>query len=226
MKLKTIYFLLLQLTAMIAGAQNVKDSSTYKLPRWQVQVGSGLYLDLFYANLGFGDYGTVNPVYYSDVKGTRVKPGKIDRLELKYFKKNHKAAFSFSFQNALFKDIYGSGNDPLEAWKEIRRYKKRIQFGANYYRIYSFKKTELQTGLGLMISGEQNPFPFYRIVNGIAEIGATDMKYFLDPGLALNVHYFYKVNKTLNLGGTFYTYYLHQIGFEGASLQGSIGINF
>lgn len=221
-----IAFIVLQLAGLVSGAQNVNDSTKNTQTRWQVQVGSGLYLDLFYASIDFGDYGSVDPVYYSDIKGKRVKAGKMDRIEVKYFKKNHKAAFSLSFQNALFKDIYGSGNDPLEAWKDIRRYEKRIQFAANYYRIYAFKKSELQTGLGFMISGDQNAFPFYRTVNGIAEIGARDRSYFLDPGLALNVHYFYKINKALSLGGTFYTYYLHQIGFEGASLQGSIGINF
>lgn len=216
----------LQFVVLMAGAQSINDSSKIQESRWQLQVGSGLYLDLFYANLSLGNYGTVDPVYYSDKKGSRVKAGKIDRIELKRFNKNHRSAFSLSFQHALFKDIYGNGNDPLEAWKEIRRYKKRIQFAANYYRIYSFKKSELQAGLGFLVSGDQNAYPFYRTVNGIAEIGATDRSYFYDPGLSLNLHYFYKINKALSLGGTFYTYYLHQIGFEGASLQGSIAINF
>lgn len=224
-KLK-ISIVLLQFAFLRVGAQQVDDSSKTIGSRWQVQVGSGLYLDLFYANLSLGDYGTVDPVYYSDKKGSRIKPGKIDRFELKYFNKKRKAALSLSFQQALIKDIYGNGNDPLEAWKEIKRYEKRIQFSANYYQIYSFKKSELQAGLGFLVSGSQTAYPFYRIVNGIAEIGATNMSYFYDPGLSLNVHYLYKINKALSLGGTFYTYYLHQIGFEGASLQGSIAINF
>jgi hypothetical protein len=224
--MKKILFLGFQmiLISQFSFGQHKADSIHVKKLKWQFQVSSGLFADLLFTNIFYSD--DTPPVAYSDIKGKRIKLGRMDRLELKY-RVREKSAFSLSFQNALFKDIYGTNNDPLEQWKHARRYFKRIQFSASYYKIYSLnKKNEIQGGLGLLVSGDKTTFPFYGMDNGIALIGATPDYYWWDPGLTLNVHYFYKPCKQLSIGATFYTYFLHQIGIEGAALQGSIGINF
>jgi hypothetical protein len=225
--MKLSYILLVVLCLHLNCHGQAQNDSVRKILRWQAKIGSGLFVDLFYKNIYIGNYGNSTAPGYPDKKGDRVKPGKIDRLEWQYNFKGNRSAISINFQNALFKDIYGSDKDPLGAWKSITRYKRRIQFSVNYFRQYTLtSRNQLEVSLGFMISGEQNSFPFYTINNGITEIGATGSNYFWDPGLALNVHYFHSIGKHLSLGATFYTYYLHQIGFEGAALQGIIGIRF
>ena len=61
------------------------QTNQQKLPplRWDISVGSGLYLDLFYANLIFGGDNSTPPGY-PDKKGRRINPGVTDRIEIKY----------------------------------------------------------------------------------------------------------------------------------------------
>jgi hypothetical protein len=51
--------------------------------RWEISVASGLYSDLFYANIIFGGDNAV-PLGYSDKPGKAINFGKLDRFEIKY----------------------------------------------------------------------------------------------------------------------------------------------
>jgi hypothetical protein len=210
-------------------AQN--DTTQQQPLRWEASVQSGLFLDLFYANIVFGGDDS-EPLGYSDEKGKRVQSGKMDRLEIKYLL-NRKSALSFNFSNALWKDFYGTGNDPLEAWTETKRYKRRMQFTANYYRIFpSGKKAQWSIASGFQIQIEKISFPFYRTDDPnnpglITYINARpSTSYFEDWAIPLTVAYHWKINKNLHLGLMYHTAYTTGTGIDGMALMGSIAIPF
>jgi hypothetical protein len=196
--------------------------------RWEGSVSSGPFADLFYANIAFGGDDS-DPPSYKNIPGKRVELGKVDRLEVKYYF-NRKSAVSLNFNNALWKDLYGTGSDPLELWTETRRYNRRIQFAANYYRNFYTRKSSFCLGLGFLVQGEQVSFPFYRISSEdstlIMTMDAWDRSYFMDWGPQLTASYYYSINPNLKIGLSFYTLYDIGTGVDGAGLMGSIAIPF
>ncbi len=199
---------------------------------WEVSVSSGLFADLLYADIslvGDTDLGG-GPVYYSDKAGKRVKLGKIDRIELKY-NFNPNSSVSLNFGYALWRDLYGNANDPLELWKETKRYKKRIQFAGNYYKNFHTKnkKGVFNAGIGFLIQGEQNSFPSYEVSptdpTHILYMEAGNLKYWWDWATQLTASYYYSINPNLKIGATFYTYIIGT-DVDGAGIMGSIAIPF
>jgi hypothetical protein len=201
--------------------------------RFEGSIQSGLFFDLFYANIAFSwDASDLNPLSYSNVKGKRAQLGKMDRVEIKYLF-NAKSAISFNFSNALWKDLYGTGNDPLEAWTETRRYNRRMQFSANYYRIFpAGKKAQWSIASGFQVQLEKISFPFYRTEDPndptrVTFISAgSRLSYFEDWAIPITVAYHWKINKNLHLGFMMHTGYTAYIGVEGIALMGSIAIPF
>jgi len=222
--LSAVFILLL--TGNIFGQT---DTAKDRIMRWEASVHSGLFADLLYANIGVGSNDNITPSSYSTIKGRRMQLGKIDRLEIKY-NINEKAALSLNFNYALWRTIYGRNIDPLELWTTTRRYKKRLQFSANYYRkFYADEKSELNVGLGFLVQQEQVSYPFYRISpvdSSIIEvISARGLQYFPDWGIQITGTYYRSINQNLKIGATFYTY-LIGTAIDGAGIMGSIAIPF
>jgi hypothetical protein len=201
------------------------DSVQNQPLRWEASVQSGLFLDLFYHIVG-------DPPSYSNLAGNKVELGKMDRIEIKYLS-NRKSAVSLNFSHAIWKFLYGSGNDPLEAWTETKRHKRRFQFSANYYRIFpSGKKGQWSIASGFQVQIEKVSFPFYRTddpnnPNLITEINARPSNsYFEDWAIPLTIAYHWKINKNLNLGLMYQTAYTTGTGIDGMALMGSIAVPF
>lgn len=220
---------LFQLVLTTQAQVVAKNNPTLK---WEASVSSGIFADLLYADIslvGDTDLGG-GPVHYSDKSGKKVKFGKVDRVEFKY-NFNPKASVSLNFGYALWHDIYGIENDPLELWKETKRYKKRIQFAGNYYRNFhtNNKKGVFNTAIGFLIQGEQNSFPFYEVSatdpSHILYLDAGNLKYWWDWGTQLTASYYHTINPNLKIGAIFYTYIIGT-DVEGAGLMGSIAIPF
>ena len=208
-----------------------KENENPQPLRWEVSAQSGLFLDLFYANIAFGG-DDIEPLSYSTKEGNRVEVGKMDRIEIKYLL-NRKSALSINFSNALWKDLYGTGNDPLEAWTETKRYNRRMQFTANYYRIFPCgKKAQWSIASGFQVQIEKISFPFYRTDDPnnpglITDINARpSTSYFEDWAIPLTVAYHWKVNKNLHLGLMYHTAYTTGTGIDGMALMGSIAVPF
>ncbi len=223
--------LVINLLPFITLAQTKKLSE--QPLRFEGSVQSGIFFDLFHANIAFSwDASDLNPSSYSTLKGKRAQLGKMDRIELKYLF-NAKSAISINFSNALWKDLYGTGNDPLEAWTETDRYNRRMQFTANYYRIFpSGKKGQWSIASGFQVQIEKNSFPFYRTDDPsdptrVTFLGARSrFSYFEDWAIPITVAYHWKINKNLHLGFMFNTAYTAYIGVENVSLMGSVAIPF
>jgi hypothetical protein len=203
-----------------------QTDTTQKQPlRWEASVQSGLFLDLFYAIVK-------DPPSYSNIEGNHVEVGKMDRIEIKYML-NKKSALSINYSYAIWKFLYGSGIDPLEAWTETKRYKRRMQFSANYYRIIpSGRKWQWSIASGFQVQIEKVSFPYYRIddptnPNLITELGALpESSYFEDWAIPLSVAYHWKINKNLHLGLMYHTAYTTGTGIDGMALMGSIAVPF
>ena len=190
------------LITLLGSSQNKEEANT-KL-RWEASVGSGLYLDLFYANIILGGDNSTPPSYPT-IKGKRVNVGVTDRIELKYLL-NQKSALSFYFQNSRYKDLIGSGNDPLNAWTELKRQNRRMHFTLNYYRMFkSGKNGTWSIGSGFQVQIEKVSFPFYRTDDPsnptlITDIGARPYwTYFEDWAIPLTIAHHWTINKNLKL---------------------------
>jgi hypothetical protein len=207
--------------------------STYNFAqsRWEVSVGSGLYLDLFYANIMFGGENSV-PSSYPNLKAKKVNPGITDRFEIKYLL-NNKEGFSFFFQNSRYNDILGSANDPLAVWTEYKRKNRRMHFTLNYYRVLqSGKNGTWSIGSGFQVQIEKLSFPFYTVddINNptvITSIGARPYwTYFEDWAIPLTVAHHRTINKNLKVGIVLHSAYTMGTGVDGLSLLGNIAIPF
>jgi hypothetical protein len=202
----------------------------YQISRWEASVSSGIFFDLLYANiLGSDD---TPPPGYPAVEGRRINPGKMDRIEVKYLL-NKKSAISLYFQNAQWKTIYGIGNDPLAVWTETKRYKRRMHFTANYYRIFpSGKNGRWSIGSGFQVQIEKNSYPYYRTEDPnnpllITDIGSIpDKSYFEDWAIPLTVAHHWTIGKNLKLGLMLNTAYTAFIGIENLAIMGDITIPF
>lgn len=207
-----------------------KDTTNQAL-RWEASVQSGIFFDLFYANIVFGGDDS-EPLSYSTKEGKRIEAGKMDRIEIKYLL-NRKSALSINFSNAFWKDLYGTGNDPLEAWTDTKRYNRRMQFSANYYRIIpSGKKSKWSIASGFQVQIEKISFPFYRTEdpNNPGLITYIDARpstsYFEDWAIPLTIAHHWKINKNLHLGLMMHTAYTTGTGVDGLAFMGSIAIPF
>ena len=194
--------------------------------KFQVATSTGIAADLFYANiLGPSGFGNNEPPSYSDKKQSKVIFGLISRAEVT-FQATQISAFSLSFSQVSWRTLYGKSNDPLEVWKSYKRYNKRLQFAANYYRKFKLnEKSNLNVGLGFMVQGQQFNNNGYIFENGFIEFPPDYNKLFWDPALALNFNYLYRVNKNLSMGATLYTPYTFQIGIESAALMTNVVID-
>ncbi len=226
---RSFIFIFLFHLSLITQAQY--DTAGKSIAKWEASVSSGLYVDLFYANISIiGDTYHTDPLSYPDKPGKRVQSGKVDRLELKY-NFNRKASASINFGYATWRDLYGTGNDPLEFWKETKRTFHRIQFAGNYYRNFHTKnkKGVINVGIGFLIQGEQTSFPFYRVSPTdpphILEMNATGLGYWWDWATQLTASYYHSINPNLKIGATFYTYIIGT-DVDGAGIMGSIAIPF
>jgi hypothetical protein len=223
--MKYIIIILLFFGCAIVEAQEI----SYKPDpsKFQFSFNSGLYADLFYADIFApkdDSPSLIDGKSYPDKKQTEVKPGLISKLELIY-NHNNKTAFSLAFSQASWRDLYGIGNDPLEFWKDYKRYKKRLQFSANYYHKIQMKQnSKLNLGLGFMVQGEQFNNNGYFVNNGTL-IFSQNNAVFYDPVIAGNVTYLYRVNNNLSLGANFFTGYTFGVGIENAALMGAITID-
>lgn len=173
-----------------------------------------------------------DPPSYSTIDGNEVEVGKMDRIEIKYLL-NKKSAISINYSHAMWKFLYGSGPDPLEAWTETKRYKRRMQFTANYYRIFpSGRKAKWSIASGFQIQIEKISFPYYKMddpsnPNVITEFSALpESSYFEDWAIPLTIAYHWKINKNLHLGLMYHTAYTTGTGVDGMALLGSIAIPF
>lgn len=201
--------------------------------RWEFLVGSGLYLDLFYANIGFGiDGSEYTPSGYPDKPGRRVNPGITNRLEIRYHL-NKQSGLSFYFQNSRFNNLLGIGNDPLEVWKDLKRNNRRMHYTLNYFRIInSGKKRFWHIACGFQVQIEKVSFPYMTVDDpanptAIIAIGAVPYyAYFEDWAIPLTVSHHWRINKNLNLGLMFNTAYTTGTGIDGVSLLGNIAIPF
>jgi hypothetical protein len=220
-----VTFLALLLFNYCAFAQR---DSVYKptTGKFQVATSTGLAADLFYLNiLGPSGFGNGEPSSYSDKKESKVTFGLISRAEV-IFHATQISAFSLSFSQVSWRTLYGKSNDPLEVWKSFKRYEKRLQFAANYYRKFKLnERSNLNVGLGFMVQGQQFNNNGYTFKNGLIEFSPDYNKLFWDPALAVNFNYLYRVNKNLSLGVTLYTPYTYQIGIESASLMTNVVID-
>ena len=191
--------------------------------KFQITTSTGIAADLFYANI-LGPSGLSNdpPPSYPDKKQSKVTFGLISRAEV-IFQATQISAFSLSFSQVSWRSLYGKNNDPLEVWKSFKRYNKRLQFAANYFRKFRLnERNSLNVGLGFMVQGQQFNNNGYIFENGYIQFPPDDNKLFWDPGLAVNFNYLYHVNKTLSLGATLYTPYTFQIGIESAALMTNV----
>ena len=194
--------------------------------KFQVATSTGLAADLFYLNiLGPSGFGNDVPSSYSDKKQSKLTFGLISRAEV-IFHATQISAFSLSFNQVSWRTLYGKSNDPLEVWKSFKRYEKRLQFAANYYRKFKLnERSNLNVGLGFMVQGQQFNNNGYTFRNGFIEFTPDYNKLFWDPALALNFNYLYRVNKNLSLGATLYTPYTYQIGIESAAVMTNVVID-
>jgi hypothetical protein len=210
-----------------------RDSTKMPLhSRWQFFTSTGVYADLFNASILTPKQIEPNSFYidaisYSDKKAHYVNLGIISRFELMYHF-NSKSAVSFAFNKASWRTIYGKGSDPLEVFKDYRDYQRRIQFSGNYYRSYKVsKRATLQPGIGFMIQVQQfnNTFYEYDFSNDSIFFPEQGVSNFSDPVLALNLHYLYRINKSLSVGADFFTGYTYQIGIENAAIMGTLALD-
>lgn len=220
-----INLLILLFSCLSAFAQR---DSIYKpsTGKFQIAAASGLYSDLFYSNI-LSPSGTGNdgPPSYSDKKQARIAFGVTSRIEV-IFQSTSISAFSLSFSQASWRSLYGKKSDPLEVWKSFKRYEKRLQFAANYYRKFNLnEKSTLNAGLGFMVQGQQFNIVGYIFENGFIRFPPDYNKLFWDPVLAVNFNYLYRVNKNLSLGITLYTGYTYQIGIENAAIMPNVVID-
>lgn len=195
------------------------------VPQWEFSVGSGPYLDFFWAIVG-------DPPGYPNKPGKAVNIGKVDRIEMKYLF-NQKSAISLYFQNAQYKDMVGSGNDPLGVWTDLKRNNRRMHFTLNYYRMFpSGRKGTWSIASGFQVQIEKISFPFYRTEDPnnptlITDIGALPYwAYFEDWAIPLTIAHHWTVNKNLKLGLMLNTAYTTFTGVDGLSLMGNIAIPF
>lgn len=216
---------------IIASSIAQKNNSNIVSSRWEASVGSGLYFDLFYADVLSGSEDYI-PQGYPNKKAKDVNIGVTDRIEIKYLF-NKKSALSLYFQNSRYRDLFGIGNDPLAAWTEAKRSNRRMHFTLNYYRM--FKSGKIGTwsiASGFQVQIEKVSFPYYIVDNpnnptAIIEIGAIPhWSYFEDWAIPLTVAHHWTVNKNLKLGLILNTAYTTGTGVDGLSLLGSIAIPF
>jgi hypothetical protein len=225
-------FLLLPFIILCAYTTNGQASTKQPpLKRWEASVNSGLFLDLFYANIVFGGDDS-KPPSYSTIPGRRVQPGIMNRLEIKYLL-NTKSALSLNYSHANWRDIIGDNLDPLEVWTGYRLNKRRMQFTLNYYRIFKSGKRGLWSiGSGFQVQIEKISFPYYRTEDPsdpflITDIGARPASaYFEDWAVPLTVAHHWRINQNLMLGIMFHSAYTIGTGVDGAALMGSIAIPF
>jgi hypothetical protein len=222
MKLKLTSLLICFVSITFA---QVKDTTIAPL-RWEISVGSGLYLDFFPIIVDFKPS-------YSTKEGKYVNTGKTDRIELKYLFNNKKSAISLYYQNAQYKQLIGSSLDPLEAWTDFKRVNRRMHFTINYYRMFqSGKNGTWSIGSGFQVQIEKTSFPFYRVDNvtnptAITYISAKPYwSYFEDWAIPLTIAHDWTINKNLKLGIKLNTAYTTFTGVDGLSLLGNIAIPF
>lgn len=222
-----IYALIFIATILSVTAQSQRDS-IYKpaTGKFQIAVGSGLYTDLFSLDiLAPKDNYDYSGESYSDKKQPAVKSGTITKAEI-ILHTTYISAFSISFSQASWRSLYGKSNDPLEVWESYKRYEKRLQFAANYYRKFRFgKANNLNTGIGFMVQGQQFNNNGYTYSNGFIKFPEGYNELFWDPLLALNIQYLYRVNNNLSIGANLFTAYTFQIGIENAALIGTIALD-
>lgn len=229
MKLNYLLILGLLPTFILAQQPTPKPENS----KWEFTVGSGLYFDLFYANITLdNDDEVYNPPSYPNKKGRRVNTGITDRLELKYLL-NNKSGISFYFQNSRYRDLLGSGNDPLGVWTDFKRQNRRMHFTLNYYRLFSSgKRGTWSIASGFQVQIEKISFPFYRVDNPVNPTTITYMgarpywTYFEDWAIPLTVAHDWTINKNLKLGVMMNTAYTMGTGVDGLSLLGYISIPF
>ena len=214
---------ILVMLSYLSFGQKIKQS--FPISKWEVSVGSGPYFDFFWAIVG-------DPPSYPTKPGKAVNVGKIDRIEVMY-KLNTKSSMSLYFQNAQWRELYGTRNDPLEAWIDITRYSRRMHFTLNYYRIIpSGKRGTWSIGSGFQVQIEKKSFPFYRTEDPnnptfITEISARpDNGYFEDWAIPLTLAHHWTITKNLKLGIMLNTAYTTFTGVDGLSLMGNIAIPF
>lgn len=225
-----LYILLL----FLSTATFAQRDSTITPPhsRWQFFTSTGVFADLFNANILAPKGDEPNSIYldglsYSDKKAHHINLGMISRFELMYHF-NSKSAVSFAFNKASWRTLYGKGNDPLEVFKDYKVYERRIQFSGNYYRSYKVsKRSTLQPGIGFMIQVHQynNTGYKYDFSNDSIFFPEQGVVNWSDPVLAFNVHYLYRINESLSLGADFFTGYTYQIGIENAAIMGTIALD-
>jgi hypothetical protein len=227
--MKYLFIFLLVLQTGYSSSQEITTS--LPISKWEASVGSGLYLDLFYANIIFGGDDST-PQSYPDKKGNRVNVGKNDRVEFKYFI-NPKSAVSIYFQNARYTNLFGSGNDPLGVWKDLKRHNRRMHFTLNYYRMISSGKKSLWSfASGFQVQIEKVSFPFYRTDDPTNPTLITDISgipsssYFEDWAIPLTIAHHWTINKNLKLGLMLNTAYTTGTGVDGLALMGNIVIPF
>jgi hypothetical protein len=224
-----IYILTFNATILSVTAQSQRDS-IYKpaTGKFQIVLATGLYTDLFDVNiLGPKDEYLNGTDYlsYTDKKQSGVKFGAITKAEI-ILHTTYISAFSISFSQASWRSLYGKANDPLEVWKSYKRYEKRLQFAANYYRKFKLGEfSALNAGLGFMVQGQQFNNNAYIYENDLISFPPDYNKLFWDPLLALNVQYLYRVNNNLSIGANLFTAYTFQIGIENAAMMGTIAID-
>ncbi|MFY8006412.1 MAG: hypothetical protein ACOVOY_04185 [Sediminibacterium sp.] len=216
-----IFFILISTAALGQKIQSSNDAL-----RWEISVASGPYLDMFWAIVG-------DPPSYSNKPGRSMNLGKLDRIELKHLLRNKRSGISLYFQNAQWRELYGIRNDPLEKWKDVTRYCRRMHFTLHYYRMFpSGKKGTWSIGSGFQVQIEKKSFPFYRVDDptnptAITEISARpDWTYFEDWAIPLTVAHHWTINKNLKLGIMLNTAYTTGTGIDGLSLLGNIAIPF
>jgi hypothetical protein len=234
LKLFIMRTVIVSIYLLISQVIFAQKSNTRQQPipsKWEASVGSGVYLDLLYANILTSDDG-IPPPGYPNKKGNRANFGKMDRIEIKYLL-NQKSAISLYFQEARYRDLYGSSADPLGAWIDVKRNNRRMHFTLNYYRMFSSgKKGTWSFSSGFQVQIEKLSFPFYRVndpVNPtiITEINARpDWTYFEDWAIPLTIAHHWTVNKNLKLGLMLNTAYTMGTGIDGLAFLGNIAIPF
>jgi hypothetical protein len=226
--MRVVLLILLLAKASLSTAQ--EKPTRLPTSRWEASVGSGLFLDLFYANI-LGEY-VGDPAGYPTKAGKTIQPGKMDRIEIKYHF-NARSAISLYFQNAQWKGLLGSAIDPLAVWMDLKRVTRRWHFTMNYYRSFpSGKNGSWSIGSGFQVQIQKNSFPFYRVDDPanpttITYIGAQPYwSYFEDWAIPLTVAHHWQINKNLKLGLMVNTAYTYGIGIENLAFLGHIAIPF
>ena len=75
-------YLMIPLFAILSfEAFGQSKENRYQISRWEASVSSGIFFDLFYADI-LGDPST--PPVYPPEEGRKIYPGKMDRIEVKY----------------------------------------------------------------------------------------------------------------------------------------------